>query len=86
MKRNKLDIEASKVVAALISLGCYQIDVKKDEGFVSVVSFQGNPINSPYSKILVYKDGIVHYYFAGSLRFEGTTKRQSTIILDILHK
>lgn len=83
MKANKLDRHASKVVAALVYMGCYTFVLRKVVDHVEITSL---PLASPYTKLLVYDDGIVHYYRGGSLQFEGNTKRRTMIIMDIEHK
>lgn len=82
MKVNNLDRHASKVVAALVYMGCYDFILNKIEDRVQITNL---PSCSPFTKILVYKDGIVHYYQSGSLSYEGCTKRTLSIISDIKH-
>lgn len=83
MKVNSLDLHASKVVAALVYMGCYDFVLNKLEDRVQIINL---PSSTPFTKILVYADGIIHYYQGGSLSYEGCTKRRTTIINDIKHE
>jgi hypothetical protein len=83
-KKKKINKNASKVVAAIVELGFYEFSFDRQSDEYIAIDITGFN-ESPYTKILVYYDGYVHY-LNGNGTFEGTTKRSSIIKLDILNK
>ena len=81
--QKKVNLNTSKVVAALIASGWYCFKINRHDDFCDIDISE--VLLSPYSKIRVY-DNVANYYEGSKWTFEGVFKSRKSILQDILHK
>lgn len=83
----KLNMQLSKVIAALVQLGHYSAEItipEKENGHCARVS--NLPSNSKWTYVFVWDDGgPVQYYISNSHQFEGLCKT-SSVRRDVMQK